>query len=87
VDNGQVALSESNFDGFAKSRHSGAPRIGSGAGSEIPGIDKLLKRLQCGFLQRNDENSNFQAIYEIIKFISFLFRCYIMRHALWGLRF
>jgi len=41
------------IDGRVKSRHSGEPRIGSGAGSGVQSVCNLTKRLDSGF-RRND---------------------------------
>ena len=54
-----------NNDGFVKSRHSGEPRIGSGAGSGGQGVYKILKILDSGF-RRNDEFYGIATFYETI---------------------
>jgi hypothetical protein len=48
-------------DVFVKNRHSGEPRIRSGAGSEVKVFCKLLKLLDSGF-RRNDEKTQFQKL-------------------------
>jgi hypothetical protein len=53
------------IDGFVKGRHSGEPRIGSGAGSGVQESSNDLKELDSGF-RRNDAKMAFRTFYETI---------------------
>ena len=54
---------------LVKNRHPYESRIGSGAGSGVQDVYKVLKLLDSGF-RRNDEKAYFHIFYENIKFLS-----------------
>ena len=53
--------------GFARSRHSGEPRIKSGAGTGVQVFFKSKKKLDSGF-RRNDGKGAFGTSYKTIRF-------------------
>ena len=55
-----------NIDAPVKSRHSGEPRIGSGAGTGVQRTYNYLERLDSGF-RRNDGKGYLSTFYECIK--------------------
>ena len=59
-------------DAFVKSRHSGEPRIGSGAGTGVQLFCKSVNKLDSGF-RRNDGKWAFGTFYESVKFNHFDF--------------
>ena len=54
------------FDEFVKSRHSGEPRIRSGAGTGVQVFSKSINKLDSGF-RRNDAKRVFWTSYESVK--------------------
>jgi hypothetical protein len=58
-------LGNRDIDGLGKGRHSGEPRIGSGAGSGVQESSNDLKELDSGF-RRNDGKMAFRTFYETL---------------------